>query len=68
MDDEKNNHDCDEKDDIYIERNTLITLNYNQRQTTSTQYYRLLAIFTKHCNKRLVKLNKNNPLEELVTQ
>ena len=30
MDDKKNNTDCDDKDDIYIERNTLVTLNCKQ--------------------------------------
>ena len=30
MDDKKNNTDCDDKDDIYIEQNTLVTLNCKQ--------------------------------------
>ena len=44
----KNSTDCDGKYDIYIEQNTLIKINYNQGQTTSTEYYRLIALFTKH--------------------
>ena len=30
MDDNKNNTDCNDKDDIYIDHNTLITLNYGR--------------------------------------
>ena len=64
MDDKKNNTDCDDKDEIHIEQNILITLNCKRGQTTSTEYYRVLALFTRHCNKWLVEFNKKNPLEE----
>ena len=62
MGDKNNNTDCNEKDYIYIEWNTLITLNCKQGQTASTEYWRVLAIFTKHYNKWLVEFNRKSPL------
>ena len=48
MDNKNNNTDCNERDEIYIEQNTLITLNCNSRQKTSTEYCIMLALFNKH--------------------
>ena len=36
MDDKKNSPDCDDKDEIYIEQDTIITLNCRRGQTTYT--------------------------------
>ena len=54
MDDKNNNTCCDDKYEIYIERSTLITLKCKHVQTTSTDYYRVLALFNKYYNKWLV--------------
>ena len=41
----------------------MITLNCKWEQTTSADYYRVLALFTKHYNKLLVEFDQNNLLE-----
>jgi hypothetical protein len=36
---------------VYISRDTLITLSVTQGNTTTLEYYRVLALFSKHYNK-----------------
>ena len=62
MDYNKNGTAYNDKYETYIEQNTLITLNFKQGKTTSTEYYRVLSLFTKHYSEWLVELNKKSSI------
>ena len=49
----------EQSDGVYIRRDTLVTLNCQRGGTISVEYYRVLALFSKHYNKWFVHWDSN---------
>ena len=49
----------EQSDGVYIRRDNLITLNCQRGGTISVDYYRVLALFSKHYNKWFVYWGSN---------